>query len=563
MASSLSLLDFISPEKLEKILKGFTDVTGVASIIANANGYPITKPHNFTPFCLRYCRSTDEGKHLCHLSDRYGGREAYRSGELPTIYHCLNAGLMDCAAPVIIKGRHLATILCGQVLEEPLTNDIGSKRASNIGVLDIDGYLNALDAVPLMSHERLLNIANLMTIITQIISELALQKFLQKRNSDRYLNKIINSISDCLISMDINGIISMVNEAGLEMFGYKDEELIGRSILTLFSNELSKTTYRQKLGGGLSGDQRIELTGLKADYQAFPVKVSIAEINKERSKRSNFVTVIRDISEEKKVELMKEDLIGMVTHDMKNPVLSLQKAIELMVSGSIGSLNEDQLEIMNLALDTTHKLFSMVSNLLDVYLKENGQFLLYKTSIDLYHIINQSLEHLTFLAQDRQVRVRVDPAPAPLMLWGDPDRILRTLINIIGNAIKHSPTGKEIKIALTLVSQEKMSELAELRRLPHSETISEAGSYVLISMADQGPGIPEKYHQAIFDKFFTTKADDDLARKGTGLGLTFCKQVIEAHGGAIWVRSPITTGEDGRARGCEMQFLLPVSPVGL
>jgi PAS domain S-box-containing protein len=562
MAPSLNLLDFISAEKLDKILKGFTDVTGVASIIANVNGYPITKPHNFTPFCLRYCRSTDEGKHLCHLSDRYGGRESVRSGELPTIYHCLNAGLMDCAAPVIVKGRHLATILCGQVLEEPLKRGLGSKRASTIGVLDIDGYLNALNAVPLMSNERLLNIANLMTVITQIISELALQKFLQKRNSDRYLNKIINSISDCLISMDINGIISMINESGLEMFGYKDEELIGRSILTLFSDEVSKKTYRQKLERELTGDQKIELTGLKADYQAFPVQVSIAGINKEKSKNPNYVTIIRDISEERDVELMKEDLIGMVTHDMKNPVLSLQKAIELMVSGSIGSLNENQLEIMNLALDTTHQLFSMVSNLLDVYLKENGQFLLYKTSIDIYQIINQSLDHLTFLAQERRVKVRFDPAPTSLILLGDPDRILRTLINIIGNAIKHSPVGEEIKISLMLVSQEKVGELVGFRRLPHPETIPEAGPYVLISVADQGPGIPEMYHQAIFDKFFTTKAKDDLARKGTGLGLTFCKQVIEAHGGAIWVRSPTLTGEDGRARGCEMRFLLPVRPIG-
>jgi PAS domain S-box-containing protein len=562
MTPSLSLLDFISPEKMDKILKNFTDATGVASIIANVNGYPITKPHNFTPFCLQYCRSTAEGKHLCHLSDRYGGRESLRSGELPTIYHCLNAGLMDCAAPVIVKGRHLATILCGQVLEEPLRRDIASKRASTIGVLDIDGYLNTLNSVPLMSHERLFNIANLMTVITQIISELALQKFLQKRNSDRYLNKIINSISDCLISLDINGIISMINEAGLEMFGYKDEELIGRSILTLFSDEASKTTYREKLERERTGDQKIVLTGLKADDHAFPVQVSIAGIDKHKSKAPNYVTIIRDISEERQAEAMKEDLIGMVTHDMKNPVLSLQKAIELMVSGSIGSLNVNQLEIMNLALDTTHQLFSMVSNLLDVYLKENGQFLLYKSPIDIYQIINQSIDHLTFLAREKQVKVRFAPSPASLMLVGDPDRILRTLINIIGNAMKLSPAGEEVRISLTPVSQEKVGELVGFRGLPQLENIPEAGQYVLISVTDQGPGIPEIYHQAIFDKFFSAKTKDDLTRKGTGLGLTFCKQVIEAHGGAIWVESPTMTDENGGTRGCEMQFLLPVSPIG-
>jgi signal transduction histidine kinase len=160
------------------------------------------------------------------------------------------------------------------------------------------------------------------------------------------------------------------------------------------------------------------------------------------------------------------------------------------------------------------------------------------------------------------VKVRFDPSPTSHILVGDPDRILRTLINIIGNAMKHSPAGEEIKISLTPVSQDKVGELMGFKGLPQPETIPEAEQYVLISVTDYGPGIPEIYHQAIFDKFFTTRAKNDLTRKGTGLGLTFCKQVIEAHGGAIWVKSPVMTDEQGETRGCEMRFLLPLSPIG-
>ncbi|MBU1183578.1 MAG: PocR ligand-binding domain-containing protein [Proteobacteria bacterium] len=182
----LQLLDLVNKEKLERILRVFTEVTGVASIIANVDGHPITKPHNFTPFCLNFCRSTDRGKSKCHESDRHGGLESARSRK-PYIYNCLNAGLIDCAAPVIVAGYHLATILAGQVLEEPIAAEAAIERAKAIEITDIDDYLQTLEKVPLMTRERLLAVVNLMSEITQTISELALQK-------DNYTN-ILSIIS--------------------------------------------------------------------------------------------------------------------------------------------------------------------------------------------------------------------------------------------------------------------------------------------------------------------------------------------------------------------------------
>jgi len=557
MASNIHLLDLIRREKLDKILRGFTEVAGVASIISDANGRPITEPHNFTEFCFKYCRSTEEGKRRCHISDCYGGTESLRTGT-PPIYNCLNGGLMDCAAPIIVEGSHLATVLCGQVLDEPLTADFGQKRAREIGVTDIDGYLQALATVPLMSRIRLLNIANLMAVITQTISELALQKYLQHKHSQHYLNRLINSVSDCIVSTNMEGIISIINEAGADMFGYDSEDLIGKSISTLFSDEASQRSYWGQLQMKHTGDRRIELNAVKANRQSFPVQVSIAGINKEKSKDPDYVTVIRDISEQRKTERMKEDLIGMVAHDIKNPVLSMQKALQLLINEEVGPLNEVQTEVMHLTLETSHQLYGMVCNLLDIYRRENGQFLLDKTKIEISQVINESSNHVKLLAQEKRVTIEVHPASDPILIMADWDRLQRTCINLLENAVNYSPEEGKVSISCRLIPSGEKECLIEAAKIVFPSSFEAADSYVLVTVSDQGPGIPPAYQEAVFEKFFTISRND-RGRKSLGLGLTFCRQVIETHGGAIWVKSPVILAEEKGKRGCQFQFMLPAA----
>jgi len=556
MTRDIHILELIRREKLEKILQGFTEVAGVASIIADAYGRPLTEPYNFTPFCLRYCRSTEEGRRRCHLSDQYGGMQSLHTGKAP-IYHCLNAGLMDCAAPIVVEGYHLATILCGQVLEEPVTPDEGQKRARSINVTDIDGYLRALETVPLMSRERLLGIANLMAVITQTISELALQKHLQHKHSQRYLHKLINSVSDCIISTNVHGIISIINETGARLFGYDTEELIGKSVLELFLDEDSRQAYRCQLDQKLTGGARLELNAVKSDCGSFPAHVSIAGIAGEDANSADYVTVIRDISEERKIERMKEDLIGMVAHDIKNPTLSMQKAIELLVSGALGPLNDTQSEVLHLALDTSHQLYGMVSNLLDIYRTENGQFLLDKAVVDVNRIIGESVERLRLLAQDRRVAIQFKPLQDSCVISGDGERLTRVCVNLLENAVKYSPEEGDVSISSILVIPNSQGAAHDSFDKMDLSLLHSGKPYIRVAISDQGPGVSKEYHHAIFEKFFTIRNDRARGRTGLGLGLTFCRQVIEAHGGAIWVKSPTFEDESGGMGGCEFQFILP------
>ncbi|GEM_PF-6659293 len=213
MNQSVHLLNLISKEKLDEILCAFTEITGIAAIISDADGRPITDPQNFTNLCQNYCRSTEKGRHKCYKSDSYGGRKSARLKKC-VMHDCLNAGLLDAVSPIIVGEIHLGNILRGQVLEKPIKTEIAVQRTRAIEITNTEGYLEELENIPIMSRERFRIIINFMEVITHTISELALQKDISYKNSQRYVNKLINSVSDCIISMDVNGKLFTANKAG-------------------------------------------------------------------------------------------------------------------------------------------------------------------------------------------------------------------------------------------------------------------------------------------------------------------------------------------------------------
>ncbi len=550
----LQLLDLVNKEKLERILRVFTEVTGVASIIANVDGHPITKPHNFTPFCFNYCRSTDKGRCKCEESDRHGGLESARTRKT-YIYNCLNSGLIDCAAPVIVEGYHLATILAGQVLEEPIVTETAVERAEAIGIRDIKGYLQALGKVPLMTRERLLAIVNLMTEITQTVSELALQKYLLHKHSQHYLSRLINSVSECILSTNADGRITIVNQAGARMFGYEIDKLIGESVLILFAEDDSKIPQWRNP----DSNQRGELTAICSGGQSFPVQISCSAINDAGQQNNGYVWVIRDISEEKKSERMKADLVDMITHDMRNPILSMQKVLQLIVTGTIGPLNVQQKNVMELALATCHQLSGMVSDILDIYRNENGQFVLHRTPIHIDQIVSESFNQLDIYAKEKRISMLFEPPPLPLEVMGDKKRLRRALVNLLENAIKYSPEDSVVEIEAKIPNGDWIEPAAAGSASPDPSSLKTGIDHLMLMITDHGIGIPSEYHECIFDKYFTIGSDSESRREGIGLGLAFCKQVVEAHGGNIWVESPVLNDASDHRQGCRFYLTLPVS----
>lgn len=551
----IHLTDLISREKLDELLRVFTEATRVASIIVDPDGKPITFPHNFTPFCSKYCRSTDEGQRKCYESDCYGGTESARLKKR-VIYNCLNAGLADSATPIIVEGFHMATLVCGQVRLESISTETAIENALSIGITDINGYLKALEDIPLMNREHLVAIVNLMEVIASTIGELALKQYLSYKYSRRYLHKLVNSVSDCIVSIKPDTSITMINESGTAMFGYESKEIIGKSVIDLFSDSKSINTFKKRMETNQEHGKREILNAKAKNNNIFQVQMSLARIDGENGTYGGYVAVLRDVTEERNMERMKEDLIGMLTHDMGNPILSIQRALQLLADSALGSLNKAQAEVTGLALDTSHQLLGMVTDFLDIYRDENGQFLLRKSRIDMNNVIQDSIKPVIFLAQDKNISIVFEPNSGLLEFSGDGNRLRRMCGNLLENAIRYSPEHKNIKVSCVKLFVDEKQGLKShgFRHAPDSFIEKNSGKeYILTTISDQGPGIPKENRAAIFDKFFTTKSRKDKRRKGIGLGLAFCKLVVEAHGGLIWTQA---RGEN--KPGCRFHFILPV-----
>ena len=332
---NIHLIDIIEKSKLETILDAFTQATGVASIITDVDGTPITAPFNFSTLCQKYCRATEKGRHLCHKSDSHMGGESARIRKNVT-KNCMNAGLLDSASPIIVEGLHVANVLCGQVLNAPMSPEVAKERALKIGVTDTDGYLRELAKVPIISSDRFKAVIKLMEVVTQTISEMAFDKYLLYKHSRRYLEKLINSVTDCIIATNDVGVISMVNDACVKAYDRNKENLIGRHLESLFSDNASKASYKQLLETCSMGSTRALVMASNDGSEPTPMQMSLSRINIRNREMSGYVAVMRDVIEEKRAEKMKEDLLGMLTHDLCNPVLSMQKAMQLLSNENLG-----------------------------------------------------------------------------------------------------------------------------------------------------------------------------------------------------------------------------------
>lgn len=221
MKKTLNLLDLVDKETLDEILDAFNEVCGIGSVIADVEGRPLSGEQNFTRFCAKYCRGTEDGRKKCYASDAFGGEMSLKQQE-PYVYNCLNSGLVDCATPIIVEGYHLANLNGGQVLEEPIPKEVAIARAKAIGIEDIDGYLEDLDRIPFVTKPKLQKIVKFMAVITRTLSDMAMQKYLLAKQSKEYLNKLVDSVSDCIFAIDVNFRITMVNKICHDAFGFED-----------------------------------------------------------------------------------------------------------------------------------------------------------------------------------------------------------------------------------------------------------------------------------------------------------------------------------------------------
>ena len=324
----------------------------------------------------------------------------------------------------------------------------------------------------------------------------------------RYRELFDDSIDPIYIT-DWDGKILESNRQAAVLGGFKSGQLHGMKIDDLFAaNRDERNLYMGRVKKG----QTCELESVlrTKSGREIPVQVYVRRISFEDSELLQWI--LRDISERKDLDSLREDLTAMIYHDLRSPLANIVSSLDVLATIFPDVENESVRSVLNIAQRSTARIQRLISSLLDINRLESGQPVGTQQEVSLKLLLDDALDAVNPMLESRnQTIATVIPTPPP-SLWVDMDMIRRVLINLLENASKFSPPEGRIEIG---------AEREE--------------NWVQIWVQDNGPGIPQKEQERIFDKFI--RVDAEHSPGGLGVGLAFCRLAIQGHGGRIWVES--------------------------
>ena len=233
---------------------------------------------------------------------------------------------------------------------------------------------------------------------------------------------------------------------------------------------------------------------------------------------------------------LKKDFVSSVSHELKSPIASSRKIVQLLLDQVPGPLNPEQKRLLKLSIRSSRRLSSMVGTLLDLARMDAGTITYQMQSHDLGGLIRSTVEEFEVALQERGLDVVSTVGEKTLIVRCDRDRMTQVIGNVIDNAMKFAPRNSTIEVRVEVVGADRMAPI---------------GGY-LVSVADRGPGIPDQFKEAVFARFRQVRADGARHGKGgTGLGLAISLEILEAHDGKIWV-------DDNPGGGSIFRVLLPI-----
>ncbi len=322
------------------------------------------------------------------------------------------------------------------------------------------------------------------------------------REREHYLSTLLDNVVDAIVSIDEQGRIETFNHAAEKIFGYLQAEVAGQNITQLIP-QMAAEVLRQ----GCALDQFGEMDGLRQNGERFPMELAMSQISHQGQRR--FITVIRDITERKRIEQMKNEFVSTVSHELRTPLTAIAGSLGLINGGALGEVPQAMRQMLSIAHSNSQRLSALINDLLDMDKLVAGKMHFDLQASLMQPLLEQALLHNQPYAEQHQVALRLQVEDDALVRV-DAQRLAQVMANLLSNAAKFSPAGGSV--------------LVRLQRL---------GEVLRVSVSDNGPGIPEAFKPRIFSKFSQADSGDTRQQGGTGLGLAICKEIIERMGGTI------------------------------
>ena len=343
------------------------------------------------------------------------------------------------------------------------------------------------------------------------------------KQSNAKLEGIFNYCADGIVIINEDGIIEQVNPACETLIGLVGEKLLMTSIDDyLFSKKTFISKELHKLDESELLLREFYIKNPLSNTET-PVEISFARINPDDDYK-RFVGVIRDVTEQKKSDKLRDDFIATLTHDLRTPLLAAIQTLTFFLEGALGELDEKQKLLLSTMQKSNEDLLGLVNALLEVYKYDADKLELTKTNFNIYTLVEQVYNELQPLAQNKEIEFKIECTNKDLVINADRSEIRRVICNLCGNAINYTQNGGRVII-----------------------TLKNEGNDLIFSVADNGSGIPQEDIPNMFQRF--SQGTSKKRSTGTGLGLYLSRQIIESHGGKIWLESTLN-------KGSEFSFLL-------
>ncbi|MBD3377163.1 response regulator [candidate division KSB1 bacterium] len=342
------------------------------------------------------------------------------------------------------------------------------------------------------------------------------RRLLEVANEKSRIRTIINTIDDGILVVNQDRQVVLFNPRFMQLLQIQQEIQIGDSVLQVLPETLHEQ-FEQVL------QQKNSVKAIQQEIVIEPpaklvVMVNTTPILDSKDRMLGVVSVFRDVSGLKQLDLLKSQFINMAAHELKAPLSAIKGYIELVTERTLGESLDDYDNYLDRSLERLNSLINLINDLLNISRMESGKIRREIHQVDVSELLNKTLEFFKTEAEKRDLTVESDFSSG-LMIEADPEEIQRVFNNLISNAIKYNkPQGK------LSVSAEKH------------------GHYVAIEVSDTGIGLKPEEKERLFEEFF--RAKNPLTRNvtGTGLGLTIIKKIIDNYAGKITVDSEFEKG---------------------
>jgi PAS domain S-box-containing protein len=431
----------------------------------------------------------------------------------------IRPGRPGLAARVALERQ---SILVADVARDPITQP-ALDPLRRFGIAAIAG-------VPLIASEDVMGVllvtsdnskaleAGVLDTLRVIAGALALgvsnaRAYSRVRADQEQFRAVIGSSGDVVLSLDRQGRITLANEAAQRAFGFEAQAVVGKPLADATTNVALNQAVEQAVRSGMRDRIGFEVP-LVDESVLF---CNLSPIADEDQQLVGWVAVMQDITRFKETERMKSDMILTASHDLRNPVNLTLGALDMLVHQQ-DTLTPTQREVLELAMIGVRRIEALISDLLDLERVERRVGLQLR-ECNLAEIANTVALENRMLANSKNQSLDTRLPEAVPFVWGDSKRLYQVVANLVGNAIKYTPSGGRISVTL------------------HQEN-----EQLVLDVADNGRGIPQEAQARVFERFYRVAGSSSIDATGTGLGLALVKSIVEQHGGRVWVTSQVGIG---------------------